>query len=212
MKPVWWWGNRHWRSSPTWKKQTTANLRCDIYSVSFETQNLTHRKITLLLLTIWLYLLLALSSCSDGLNGTGKTMSLCHTVHFCYTQGWLVLHIPDGETCNKGLTDNHKELQQVSKRIFHMFYFYYTAHLWVKNCKELLPSSYTNSRFDQPLQATEWLRDFRITNEQFLSKVTIYSVPLCMSITIWVYIIKLRLVEYYNVCQNTKKQVCINRP
>ncbi|XP_040901282.1 28S ribosomal protein S29, mitochondrial isoform X2 [Toxotes jaculatrix] len=75
-----------------------------------------------------------------GLNGSGKTMSLCHTVHFCYTQGWLVLHIPD-------------------------------AHLWVKNCKELLPSSYNTSRFDQPLQAAEWLRSFRITNEQFLSKI-----------------------------------------
>lgn len=43
-------------------------------------------------------MLLTLSSCSDGLKGSGKTMSLCHTVHFCYTQGWLVLHIPDGET------------------------------------------------------------------------------------------------------------------
>lgn len=75
-----------------------------------------------------------------GLKGTGKTMSLCHTVHFCYMQGWLVLHVPD-------------------------------AHLWVKNCKELLPSSYNPSRFDQPLQATEWLRSFRITNERFLSKI-----------------------------------------
>ncbi|XP_069551991.1 small ribosomal subunit protein mS29 isoform X1 [Brachyistius frenatus] len=75
-----------------------------------------------------------------GLKGSGKTMSLCHTVHFCHTQGWLVLHIPD-------------------------------AHLWVKNCKELLPSSYNASRFDQPLQATTWLRNFRITNERFLSKI-----------------------------------------
>ncbi|XP_029927799.1 small ribosomal subunit protein mS29 [Myripristis murdjan] len=75
-----------------------------------------------------------------GLKGSGKTMSLCHAVHFCYTQGWLVLHIPD-------------------------------AHLWVKNCKELLPSSYNASRFDQPLQATDWLRNFRITNEHFLSKL-----------------------------------------
>lgn len=75
-----------------------------------------------------------------GPKGTGKTMSLCHTVHFCYTQGWLVLHVPD-------------------------------AHLWVKNCKELLPSSYNSSRFDQPLQAAEWLRNFRITSEQFLSKI-----------------------------------------
>lgn len=75
-----------------------------------------------------------------GLKGSGKTMSLCHTVHFCYTQGWLVLHIPD-------------------------------AHLWVKNSKELLPSSFKPSRFDQPLQATAWLRSFKTTNEPFLSKM-----------------------------------------
>ncbi|XP_059196160.1 28S ribosomal protein S29, mitochondrial [Centropristis striata] len=75
-----------------------------------------------------------------GLTGTGKTMSLIHTVHFCYTQGWLVLHVPD-------------------------------AHLWVKNCKELLPSSYNTSRFDQPLQANEWLRNFKNSNEHFLSKI-----------------------------------------
>lgn len=75
-----------------------------------------------------------------GLKGSGKTMSLCHAVHFCYTQGWVVLHIPD-------------------------------AHLWVKNCKELLPSSFNSARFDQPLQATTWLRNFRITNERFLSQI-----------------------------------------
>lgn len=75
-----------------------------------------------------------------GTNGGGKTMCLSHTVHFCYTRGWLVLHIPD-------------------------------AHRWVKNCKELHQSSYNSARFDQPLQATEWLRNFRITNEAFLSKI-----------------------------------------
>ncbi|XP_008321389.1 small ribosomal subunit protein mS29 [Cynoglossus semilaevis] len=75
-----------------------------------------------------------------GVGGSGKTMSLCHTVHYCFTQGWLVLHIPD-------------------------------AFIWVKNCKELLPSSYNNSRFDQPLQSVEWLRNFKITNEKFLSKI-----------------------------------------
>lgn len=45
------------------------------------------------------------------------------------------------------------------------------AHLWVKNCKELLPSTYNPSRFDQPVQATQWLKNFKITNERFLSKV-----------------------------------------
>ncbi|XP_068616086.1 small ribosomal subunit protein mS29 [Brachionichthys hirsutus] len=75
-----------------------------------------------------------------GMKGSGKTMSLCHTIHFCMRQGWLVLPVPD-------------------------------AHLWVKNCKELLPSSYKTSRFDQPLQATDWLRNFRVTCEPFLSKI-----------------------------------------
>ncbi|KAL0985224.1 hypothetical protein UPYG_G00154290 [Umbra pygmaea] len=75
-----------------------------------------------------------------GVKGSGKTLSLCHTIHYCSTQGWLVLHIPD-------------------------------AHRWVKNCKELLPSSYHTSRFDQPIEASNWLRNFRITNEHFLSKI-----------------------------------------
>uniref|UniRef100_A0A671PRS0 Small ribosomal subunit protein mS29 n=1 Tax=Sinocyclocheilus anshuiensis TaxID=1608454 RepID=A0A671PRS0_9TELE len=72
--------------------------------------------------------------------GTGKTMSLCHVLHYCYTQGWLIVHIPD-------------------------------AHLWIKNCKELLPSSSRPSRFDQPIQASQWLKNFKITNERFLSKL-----------------------------------------
>lgn len=73
-----------------------------------------------------------------GVKGGGKTMSLCHTLHHCARQGWLLVHIPD-------------------------------AQLWVKDCRELLPSSYNESRFDQPLQATAWLRNFRVTNEKFLS-------------------------------------------
>ncbi|KAF3839715.1 hypothetical protein F7725_018432, partial [Dissostichus mawsoni] len=48
---------------------------------------------------------------------------------------------------------------------------YLFSHIWMKNCKELMPSSYNDTRFDQPLQASEWLRNFRITNEPFLSKI-----------------------------------------
>lgn len=33
----------------------------------------------------------------DGEKGTGKTMTLCHVVHYCARQGWLVLHVPDGK-------------------------------------------------------------------------------------------------------------------
>ncbi|XP_048367237.1 28S ribosomal protein S29, mitochondrial [Sphaerodactylus townsendi] len=45
------------------------------------------------------------------------------------------------------------------------------AHRWVKNCKELLPSSYKKERFDQPLEASTWLKNFAITNEPFLKEI-----------------------------------------
>ncbi|NXA57006.1 RT29 protein, partial [Nothocercus julius] len=75
-----------------------------------------------------------------GEKGTGKTMTLCHVVHYCARQGWLVLHVPD-------------------------------AHLWVKNCRELMQSSYKKERLDQPLQASFWLKNFKITNERFLKEI-----------------------------------------
>ncbi|XP_030330098.1 28S ribosomal protein S29, mitochondrial isoform X1 [Strigops habroptila] len=75
-----------------------------------------------------------------GEKGTGKTMTLCHVIHYCTRQGWLVLHIPD-------------------------------AHLWVKNCRELLQSSYKKERLDQPLQASSWLKNFKTSNERFLKEI-----------------------------------------
>ncbi|KFZ63014.1 hypothetical protein N321_08203, partial [Antrostomus carolinensis] len=75
-----------------------------------------------------------------GEKGTGKTMTLCHVVHYCARQGWLVLHIPD-------------------------------AHLWVKNCRELMQSSYNKERLDQPLQASFWLKNFKTSNEHFLKEI-----------------------------------------
>lgn len=68
----------------------TGSLLCDIYSVSF--------KAIMLVFFIHIKHLFALTYTSDGLQGSGKTMSLCHVVHFCYTQGWLVLHVPDCES------------------------------------------------------------------------------------------------------------------
>ncbi|XP_072138527.1 small ribosomal subunit protein mS29 isoform X1 [Mobula birostris] len=45
------------------------------------------------------------------------------------------------------------------------------AYLWVKHCKELMPSTYNEARFDQPLEASTWLKNFRITNERFLAQL-----------------------------------------
>lgn len=42
----------------------------------------------------------------------------------------------------------------------------------MKNCKELLPSSYNKERLDQPLEASTWLKNFKITNERFLKEVS----------------------------------------
>ncbi|MGH0186261.1 UNVERIFIED_CONTAM: hypothetical protein FKN15_020783 [Acipenser sinensis] len=75
-----------------------------------------------------------------GERGTGKSLSLCHALHHCSLQDWLILHVPD-------------------------------AHLWVKNCKELMASSYHRARFDQPIEASVWLKNFRVTNERFLKQI-----------------------------------------
>ncbi|CAO2598794.1 28S ribosomal protein S29, mitochondrial [Lemmus lemmus] len=77
-----------------------------------------------------------------GEKGTGKTLSLCHAVHFCAKHDWMILHIPD-------------------------------AHLWVKNCQELLQSTYNRQRFDQPLEASTWLKNFKTTNKHFLSQIKV---------------------------------------
>ncbi|ETE58390.1 28S ribosomal protein S29, mitochondrial, partial [Ophiophagus hannah] len=48
---------------------------------------------------------------------------------------------------------------------------YLLSHLWVKNCKELLPSSYNSERLDQPVEAANWLKNFRTTNGKFLAQI-----------------------------------------
>ncbi|XP_012870834.1 PREDICTED: 28S ribosomal protein S29, mitochondrial isoform X1 [Dipodomys ordii] len=47
------------------------------------------------------------------------------------------------------------------------------AHLWIKNCRELLQSTFNKQRFDQPLEASTWLKNFKTTNERFLSQIKV---------------------------------------
>ncbi|XP_022346565.1 28S ribosomal protein S29, mitochondrial isoform X2 [Enhydra lutris kenyoni] len=77
-----------------------------------------------------------------GEKGTGKTLSLCHVVHFCAKRDWLIVHVPD-------------------------------AHLWVKSSRGLLRSAYSRRRFDQPVEAANWLKSFKTANERFLSQIKI---------------------------------------
>ncbi|KAI5758366.1 DAP3 [Gulo gulo luscus] len=77
-----------------------------------------------------------------GEKGTGKTLSLCHVIHFCAKRDWLIVHVPD-------------------------------AHLWVKSRRGLLRSAYSRQRFDQPVEASSWLKSFRTANERFLSQIKI---------------------------------------
>lgn len=51
-----------------------------------------------LLAEVFLLVMFSLTaSALDGEKGTGKTLSLCHIIHFCAKQDWLILHIPDGK-------------------------------------------------------------------------------------------------------------------
>lgn len=53
-----------------------------------------------------------------------------------------------------------------------VFLCLFLAHLWVKNCRELLQSTYNKERFDQPVEASTWLKNFKTANKRFLSQVT----------------------------------------
>lgn len=82
------------------------------------------------------------------------------------------------------------------------------AHIWVKNCKELLPSSYNKARFDQPLQANEWLRNFRTTNANFLLTVVIvFAFGGCIlwlsNVTQYIFfkVYNVEKVKLYQICQ-----------
>ncbi|OWK55060.1 28S ribosomal protein S29, mitochondrial [Lonchura striata] len=106
-----------------------------------------------------------------GERGTGKTMTLCHVVHYCSRQGWLVLHVPDAHLWVK----NCKELFQSSynkDRLDQPL----QASVWLKNFKT------SNERFLQEIktqkkytwgkrESTEEGRPLREVVEQGLARV-----------------------------------------
>ncbi|XP_069796674.1 small ribosomal subunit protein mS29 [Narcine bancroftii] len=71
--------------------------------------------------------------------------------------------------CGKTLTLCHT-VQYCAKRNWLVVHLV-DAYQWVKHCKELLPSTYSQGRLDQPLEASTWLKNFRITNERFLAQL-----------------------------------------
>ncbi|XP_041320905.1 28S ribosomal protein S29, mitochondrial [Pyrgilauda ruficollis] len=106
-----------------------------------------------------------------GERGTGKTMTLCHVVHYCSRQGWLVVHVPDAHLWVK----NCKELFQSSynkERLDQPL----QASVWLKNFKA------SNERFLQEIktqkkyiwgkrESTEEGRPLREVVEQGLARV-----------------------------------------
>lgn len=94
MKAAWWWGRWRWSLSHILKRLITASLRSVIYSVSSNTKFQSSE----LFYFVHIFPHWFLDKCAlDGDIGTGKTMCLSHALHYCYTQGWLIVHIPDGE-------------------------------------------------------------------------------------------------------------------
>ncbi|XP_038073259.1 28S ribosomal protein S29, mitochondrial-like [Patiria miniata] len=76
-----------------------------------------------------------------GRRGSGKTMTLCHTLHYCHSQGWLIVHVP----CAISWT--------------------------VKGRFDYIDSVRHEGMYDQPAFSTEWLKYFRARNEHFLKEL-----------------------------------------
>lgn len=43
------------------------------------------------------YLMVFLTILSDGENGSGKSLTLAHLLHYAHEQGFLIVHVPWGE-------------------------------------------------------------------------------------------------------------------
>lgn len=67
-----------------------------------------------------------------------------------------------------------------------VFLCFFLAHLWVKNCQDLLQSTYNKQRFDQPLEASIWLKNFKTVNERFLNEVTTLLAARCWTFFKWI--------------------------
>lgn len=166
MKAAWWWGRRRWSLSHILKELITASPPCVTYSVS------SNRKFPVSCFTLCMFLF--------------HTKYLKHSLTMCFRwRYWLwkdpVFVSRPALLLHSGLADPAHTwwwaaltlIQSKCKMRWSLesYDVLSVAHLWVKNCKELLPSSSRPSRFDQPIQASQWLKNFKITNERFLSKV-----------------------------------------
>jgi len=77
-----------------------------------------------------------------GPDGSGKSVTLMHILHYCYLKDWLILHVPDGNY----FADSH---QQTTPQ----------------------QSSWKPHRLDQPEESMQWLKAFRSLNMRFLTEL-----------------------------------------
>ncbi|KAL8615962.1 hypothetical protein ACOMHN_034638 [Nucella lapillus] len=75
-----------------------------------------------------------------GNNGSGKTMTMAHIIHYCAVNNWLILHAPWPSD-------------------------------WNWRYHETSPSPHKAERIDLPVDAAEWLVNFRSQNAQFLQDI-----------------------------------------
>ena len=54
-----------------------------------------------------------MTCCEDGPDGSGKSVTLMHILHYCYLKDWLILHVPDGKLLCYGFN--------ISAVIFHIY-------------------------------------------------------------------------------------------
>lgn len=76
-----------------------------------------------------------------GPQGSGKSLSLLHILHYASMRDWQILYVPDG------------------------FRF-----IDSQGSTEIQPSQWRPGRFDQPKESLMWLSNFRQLNLQFLQK------------------------------------------
>lgn len=99
----------------------------------------------------------------DGANGTGKSLTLAHLIHYGSTAGFMLVHVPWGIETAK--------LFKLVRNI--IFFISIIAPDWFRRFKEIVPSTTSPGKFDNPVESVQWLKHFSLQNGPLLQQLNV---------------------------------------
>lgn len=102
----------------------------------------------------------------DGANGTGKSLTLAHLIHYGSTAGFILVHVPWGIETVESI---------ILIRNIPYYFISIIAPDWFRRFKEIVPSTTSPGKFDNPVESVQWLKHFSLQNGPLLQQLNVSS-------------------------------------